>query len=405
MTEPTRRPCHEYCTTTCDAPTGAHWAPTAEQWLAAVVNISRQIANLEALPAVLQSIVSVATELVCADAAAITLLSHDQTQLILKCFASRSDQIEAQKGCDTLDASIVRRAIREGRALCYPQDRLPSEAAWHCPRLGVPVRAASVVPLQFGGTAVGSLTVVRHANAAFTQADVLGLTHLASQAVIALEHANMASRIQSVAIVEERNRIAREMHDSLAQVLGYLNVQMQTLQMLVQSGSQQRLVDELTTTRQSIRRAQDDVRDSILSLRTTLSDDLPLYDALQEYTLEFGAQTGLDVYFHSNTTASPPISPLANVEVVRIIQEALTNVRKHAQANTVNVTLKLSPRWLEVTITDDGIGFDPGHTLPGHFGLYTMAERARQVDGTLQLESEPGAGTTVRLKVPLMLPA
>lgn len=375
----------------------------ATQWLEAVVDVSRQIANLEELPTVLQSIVTLAREIATADVAAITLLDHDQSRLVVQCFAAKRDHTEPPHTCNAINDSIIMRAIQEGRALCFPQNCHPDETTWHCSLIDQSIHAAAVVPLRLDNTSIGALVVARHAKEHFTSEDVNGLAHLADQTVIALEHASMTSRIQSIAITEERYRIAREMHDSLAQVLGYLNLQMQTLEMLVSAGNQQQALAELTTARQSIRTAQDDVRDSILSLRTTLSDELALPVALKEYVIEFGVQTGLDTHFHSSHAESPPVTPLANVEIVRIVQEALTNVRKHAQADTINVTIVVHQSMLEIAVIDDGIGFDVATDAPGHFGLSTMEERARQVGGVVNITSSPGAGTTVRLRVPLTL--
>jgi signal transduction histidine kinase len=265
------------------------------------------------------------------------------------------------------------------------------------------VRTAAVIPLRLDNVSSGALIVARHGIQEFTADEVNGLAYLADQAVIALEQGSMTSRIQSIAILEERYRIAREMHDGLAQVLGYLNVQMQTLELLVDTGDTQRVQAELANAKASIRAAHADVRDSILSLRTTLSDNLPLSLAIQEYVLEFGVQTGLDAHFESNGEASPPVTPLANVEIVRIVQEALTNVRKHAQANTVHVRLISNHGTLKITVRDDGVGFDTAALQRGHFGLITMSERAQQVGGKVMITSRLGVGTTVELTVPLTL--
>jgi len=373
------------------------------KWLQALVNISRKIANLEEFPAVLQSIVSVTTELVDADAAVIALLNHEQSRLFAKCFIAESNHFECTHACDAINSSIAKRVIAEGRALCFPQDQQSNETAWPCPLLAHPIEAAAVVPLNLDNTCIGVLVAARRTTRCFNSQDVSGLEHLADQTVIALEHATMTSRIQSIAIVEERYRIAREMHDSLAQVLGYLNIQMQTLELLVNAGNLQQVLAELTTARQSIQAAQADVHDSILSLRTTLSDDLTLPVALKEYVIEFGVQTGIDVHFQSDQEAIPGITPLANVEIVRIMQEALTNIRKHAQADTVNMTITTQQNILVITVSDDGVGFDVAATKQSNFGLFTMKERAHQVGGNVTITSSPGAGTTVQLKVPMVI--
>lgn len=376
-------------------------ATNAEQWLEAVVEISRQIANLEPLPTVLNAVGTLAMDLVNGDIAAVALLNSERTYLNVECFRSRCASPNHPLVCDIINANIVMRAVRQGQALRFPQDQISGEAPWHCPVLNLPIAAAAIMPLRLDGTVIGVLWVARHTPAPFAGDDLAGLARLADQTVIALEHASMASRIQSIAITEERYRIAREMHDSLAQVLGYLNIQMQTLELHVCAGDQQRTLAELAEARRSIRQAQAEVRESILSLRTTLSDDMPLPAALEQYALDFGIHAGLNVYFQCDTPDHLPLTPLALSEIVRIVQEALTNVRKHAHAQNVNIDMTASATSLILTICDDGIGFDLDKAVKRHFGLSTMRERAYQIHGLLDVVSKPGEGTTVWLEVPL----
>ncbi len=373
----------------------------AAKWLEAVVDVSRQIANLEELPTVLKSIVDAAMQLVSSDVAVVALLNHNRSRLIIERFAARSSHSGTAQVGNTVDTPIISRAVHKGQALRFPEDRLEDEVSWYCPLLDQPVKAAAVVPLKLDGTPIGVLWVACHQPASFTRADVVRLSHLADQTVIALEHASMTSKIQSIAITEERYRIAREMHDSLSQVLAYLNLQMQTLELLVKAGDKDQLLAELATARRSIKVAHEDVRDSIVSLRTTLSDDLSLPDALKEYAIEFAVQTGLDIHFHSTTDATPPLTPRANVEVVRIVQEALTNIRKHAQATTVDVQIVAQAKDVVITVCDDGVGFDLTADKPHHFGLSTMRERARHIGGMTHVTSKVGQGTIVTLRVPL----
>jgi signal transduction histidine kinase len=219
--------------------------------------------------------------------------------------------------------------------------------------------------------------------------------------VIALEHAMMAGRLQSLAVMEERSRIAREMHDSLAQILGYLSLQTQTLEALVKQGDQNIVLCELKRARDSIRAAQDDVRESILSLRTTLSGDFGLIQALRRYVEEFGVQTGIRAVLIDETKPWLALSPLAETQLVRIVQEALTNVRKHAQARQVEVRMIVPNSVLHVIVTDDGIGIQDAAIERSHFGLQTMRERAESIGGSLLVSSIVGEGTQVEFRLPL----
>jgi signal transduction histidine kinase len=263
------------------------------------------------------------------------------------------------------------------------------------------IQAAAAIPLQFDGRLIGGLWVGRFEPKAFIRADLVSLESLADQIVIALQHALMASRLQSLAVLEERSRIAREMHDGLAQILGYLGLEMQTLEALVQQGNDERVLAELKQTRENIKVAQADVRENILSLRTTLSGEEGVLVALQEYITEFGLQTGKETELINEINEKLSLSPLTEVQLVRILQEALANVRKHAQAQRVIVILSLSNGCLHVTVSDDGIGFKPDIGRR-QFGLKTMHERAESVGGDLQVYSSPQQGTKVELLLPLL---
>ena len=143
------------------------------------------------------------------------------------------------------------------------------------------------------------------------------------------------------------------------------------------------------------------MRENILSLRTTLADGVSVVSALQEYVTEFGLQTGKRTELIAEIDGNPQLSPLAEVQMVRIVQEALANVRKHAQAGYVQVKLSEYNGSLNITIADDGVGFQPANESR-HFGLQTMNERAEIAGGSLTIKSIPGEGTEVGLRLPLL---
>lgn len=373
----------------------------AEAWANSLVEISRHIANMESADSVLLHIAKEARQLLKSDIVSIGLLDESGSQLELKC------QATARKTY-TLDNPVVvhndllLRVLRSRAPYRYPEDASVSQPAWYCPTVVEEIQAAAVVPLQFDDQLIGGLWVGRFTPHSFTVADLVGLENLADQAVIALQHALMASRLQSLATLEERSRIAREMHDGLAQILGYLGLQMQTLKALVNQGDSEKVLLELDQTRQNIKTAQADVRENILSLRTTLANEDGLIPALKEYIEEFGVQTGTRMEFTNELNGrSLSLSPLAEVQLVRIVQEALANVRKHAQAQEVAVRLTIQNNNLYLSVKDDGIGFRPS-VRQRHFGLQTMHERAKSVGGCLNITSRPGEGTTVQLWLPLI---
>jgi signal transduction histidine kinase len=303
-----------------------------------------------------------------------------------------------------MDNPLLAQFLREGKRRKFPGSGETTEISWYCPTVARKIQAAAVVPLQFDGNVVGGMWIGYFEQQRLAPGQMQGLGYLADQVIIALQQATMAAQLQSAATVEERTRIAREMHDGLSQILGYLGLQVQTIESFVSQGDQERALAELKRTRGNVKAAHADVRDNILSLRTTLSGQTGLVPALAGYIRGFGLQTGLDVQLVDETDGEPGLSPLAEVQLVRVIQEALTNVRKHAAAQRVAVRLWVEDGHFWASVSDDGQGFasdEPGNG--SSFGLETMRERMESVHGCLEIHSTPGQGTDVRLCVPRLI--
>ena len=363
----------------------------AENWIEALVQISRQIATLEPLDTVLASIVERARVLLQARGAALALWDEGYTGLLVKAFASPG-------GVTAPDVRISQGPIVDA-ALLQKATLLPEGGNWRCSLLRAMLHSAVIAPLIFEGETLGVLWAISENDDAFTLADLDRIEHLSDQAVIAIQHALMAGRLQSRAVVEERSRIAREMHDGLAQLLGYMSLEMQTLEVLVREENRDATLNELSQVRTQINSAQADVRENILSLRTTLAGDAGLLQSLEEYVAEFGIQTGIKTHFANDLVDAPRLSSLAETQLVCIVQEALANVRKHACANQVQIRLLARNGCLHATVTDDGVGFLP-RSARRHFGLQTMRERSQSVGGGLTVTSKPDEGTQVAVWLP-----
>ena len=365
----------------------------SEAWLNALVNISQQIAAMDDTDAILAVIVRLARELIHGDTA--TLALNDGT-LHYKCQASASG-VQMLRG-ERVVSRVVDSAAESGCAQCYPESGSAAVVTWQIGQQEYRAQVAVVVPLQLSQKSIGVLWVGRYENQPLCPRDVVNLAHLANQIVIALEHASMAARLQSLAVLEERSRIAREMHDSLAQILGYLGLEMQTLEALTRQHDEATVLAQLAEARALIKSAQADVRENILSLRTTLAEGAGFVTALKQYVEEFGLQAGIATQVKADEVFD--LSPLAQTQAVRIVQEALTNVRKHARAGHVCVCLKAAGDCLTITICDDGIGIPNHNERNGHFGLQTMRERAESIGGSLRITSSPGLGTTIHVQLP-----
>lgn len=208
-------------------------------------------------------------------------------------------------------------------------------------------------------------------------------------------------QVRRLAILEERDRLAREMHDSLGQVLGFVNLKTKVAEDLIGRGHPAEAGSELSQMRAAVQEAYEDVRQAILSLRTT-PQAKGLLPSLREYVDRMREQTGLDIRLASSDGLR--LAPAVEAQVIRIVQEALTNVRKHAQARTVEIRFdRTDGSGATVTIADDGRGFDVAGVEGAkgmHFGLLTMRERAESIGGTLRVTSAPGQGTKVILWIP-----
>lgn len=221
--------------------------------------------------------------------------------------------------------------------------------------------------------------------------------------VSAIAH-DIAER-RELAIVEERERIAREMHDSLAQVLGYVNTKAQAAEELLRRGQPDRAAAQLAQLAEAARDAYADVREHILGLRTSLGPHRLLLDTLRDYLNSWQKQSGIqaEMTIIPSDACTLDLPPAAELQLMRIIQEALANVRKHSGANKTSIRLGERAGWVEVLVQDDGLGFDgvplSRDGLP-HFGLATMRERAEAVGGTLEVESAAGRGTRIRVRLP-----
>ena len=270
-----------------------------------------------------------------------------------------------------------------------------------------PMQSLLAVPVASHGRVLGNLYLTeKEASPAFDADDEETLTRFATLAALAIENARLHRQIQAMAVTEERERIAREMHDSLAQVLGYVNTKAQATEAFLAQGQLERAEANLAQLAEAARAAYADVREGILGLRASLGEDRTFLQTLEEYLVQWQGQSGVAVPLQTSPPEGfePRLSPHAEVQVLRIIQEALTNVRKHAGAHQARVRLRIDDSFLEACVEDDGAGFDPDaltRSQVPRFGMATMRERAEAIGGTLDVASEPGRGTRVTARIPI----
>lgn len=263
-------------------------------------------------------------------------------------------------------------------------------------------RAFLGVPLLSQGRVIGVMGALRANGRTFSVEDELLLGMFTVAASAGVENAQRLEEAQLLATVEERERIARDLHDDLGQLLGFLTAKIQAVQELVAGGRGEQAREELSGLERASRTLGAQVREAILGLRARVGPDRPLSPALEDYVAEFGIQAGLSTDYASTPDTGGSLPGAAQYHLLRIAQEALSNARRHANASRVTVRLDEHDGVLELSVQDDGAGFDPAVAArSGGFGLTTMAERARAVDGTLDVRSALGEGTTVALSVPV----
>jgi signal transduction histidine kinase len=295
-------------------------------------------------------------------------------------------------------------------AILHPTTTVSGEPADF---LGEPYRRAMLAaPLRSGSETVGALAVGDRRARAFDVEDVETLSSLASQLALAIENARLEGQLRELAVRAERERIAREMHDGLAQVLGYVNTKSQAVEELLAAGRSQEARAQLAELAAAARSIYVDVREAILGLTSPVTPERGLVGAVEEYAARFSDASKLATTVRADPGASAvTLPPEVEAQAFRIVQEALTNVRKHAAAQRVEVNVELIDGALLISVTDDGAGIepsgDPASSAPAvwpHYGLTAMRERASAIGARITVESLPGAGTTVRLAVPVAGP-
>lgn len=260
-----------------------------------------------------------------------------------------------------------------------------------------------VLPLVFKGDRIGALELRDRAEAPFSDEDVRLLQPFADAAAVALENARLYEQAHISATLSERNRLARELHDTIAQGLTAVTMQLEAAQRSFERDPA-RARARLGRAHELARETLEDVRRSVWTLASPLVDGHTLHAALADLAQRFAARTGLAVrYDHSGPV--PRLGHTVVTQVLRIAQEALQNVEKHAQATQVRVGSEATPTEVRVWVCDNGIGFDPDRpsvngAVGNGFGLIGLRERARLARGALHIQSAPGMGTRVTVTVP-----
>lgn len=265
-------------------------------------------------------------------------------------------------------------------------------------------RSLVSVPLKSKNTNIGALNIISPSPGRFTTEDSRLLINIGHQIAVGIENARLHEKVQGVAALEERERLAREMHDGLAQVLSYVITKSQAAREFVLSGQDTKANSELIELETIAQEVYADVREVILGLRSTASPKRDIVSALREFVSRFSQMSGIRTELEIHDGKLPFLPTTSELQVIHIIQEALTNVRKHAGASHAWVRISKNSDQIEIVIEDDGHGFDLSSIRREggpRFGLQTMRERTESLEGTLDIKPANGHGTKVILTIPI----
>jgi two-component system nitrate/nitrite sensor histidine kinase NarX len=275
-------------------------------------------------------------------------------------------------------------------------DTLATVEMPHCRDAGF--RSLVSIPVRLHERLMGEVDLFYHAEVTPTPAETSLLDALAAHLAAAMENLRLDALAKENAIAQERLFLANELHDSIAQSLAFLKIQVQLMREALDERDAARAEAVLDEIDAGVRESYGDVRELLVHFRTRARDE-DIGAALATTLSKFEQQSGLKVTFDRQGNGMP-LSADVQIQVLHIVQEALSNVRKHAGASRVWVTMREAPCW-SFEVRDDGVGFDSGGAQDEtHVGLRIMAERAAKIGARLGVASKPGGGTTVSLELP-----
>lgn len=355
--------------------------------------VSREISSRLDIQQVLNSVTEKARTLLDGEVASLCLVDTNQHWIKLQAISGPQhavvgDTMRADEGF--ADAVLTgEQAMTCGVSSCRGGCRMLS-AEYRISHLAAPLRV--------GDRVIGALCVGSPIQNRFATESAEMLTKLANVAAIAMENARLFAQAERVATLEERRRVATEMHDGLGQTLSYLGLMTDQVVEFIADGREGAALEHLNKTRETIGKATRDVRRAINSLMDETPLQTNLCANLREALDQITSEHSLKAEWRVDADSAPECSPQAAEQVYNITREALVNAARHANAKQVSVQVGRNNDDCFVTIEDDGQGFDTSQPAPGgHFGLRIMQARAKHIGGRVEIQSMPGHGTRVTL--------
>lgn len=307
-----------------------------------------------------------------------------------------SSALQESEHCMRTDACFCGEATQRGTMIIRDFRKLPRPEEIGCMRDGF--QAVSVFQIVTPEATLGTFSLHFRERTTMSPRELQLLEMLGQHLGAALDNQRLSIKARQLAVAEERNLVAQGLHDSLAQGLNFLNLQTQMLGSAVQQRRWDEVEEIVPLLKTGVSESYQDVRELLQNFRTRLGEE-SLRKAVDDTIGRFRRQTGLNVELHLDDRDGAPLHPDQQLQVLFILQEALSNVRKHAYASKVTVRID-NHRDFGMSIRDDGEGYDPQEVAERsetHVGLSIMRERAARLGGQLQICSAPGQGTEVSL--------
>lgn len=337
-------------------------------------------------------------ELFAADGGSVRLADRQRGRLDLVAQVGLPQSLQESEPCTHIQGCEC------GQALALPEPLLR-----HVPQGGLlplkPCGAAgfqdvALFHIRYNQQEIGLFSLFFRQAARLSPQDQYLIETLGQHLGVAIENLRLAARDRQFAVSEERNLMAQGLHDSIAQSLSFLNLQVQMLESALAAGETEQVKENLDFIRTGVQECYEDVRELLLNFRTQISKE-SFPDALHSLLRRFEQQTRVHTSL-TMTGSGLPLDPQQELQVLFILQEALSNVRKHARARQVDIQL-CNQADFTLTIRDDGVGFNPASVAEKkdqHVGLSIMEERARRIHGQIHIHTQENSGTTLELLLP-----
>ncbi len=365
---------------------------------AALSDIAITVSRTESLEETLHNALDTIFEVTPADSGAIHMYSDSSQDMKMVAWRGLPDAIKDCMSRLQSGQCIPARVVEAGNTLyqvdlsnCYTQGL----CSQNCP-LGNTNWDLISAPLKSKERILGAITLITRKSHGFSPEIAQLLECVGHQLGVGIENSYFHKQAGQLAILEERGRLARELHDNVAQTIGYLNLNTRIIADMVNSGQWHQAGQALEEMRSLTGNAYEDLRWAIFDLRAPADEEQNFETDVKDYLDEFGVQTGLRCQF--TATGDTQLPPDTAIQLMRIVQESMHNVRKHAQAKNVWVKFSNHGETPQLSIEDDGIGIDNGYQDPDthHFGLRSMSERAEAIGWHLRVSARSNGGTQVQ---------